>query len=125
MNRKVIAVLVCTLLALIAATVWVPLQQQTVYKAWPQFTITGPDTSVNARYWGPVWHAMREPVWESAKGWRDTSPTVEGWTDSVRIRWWPFAQTLSLIVAAGGLLTLFFRTLDRRRRRRADRVSSA
>ena len=110
MNKRVIAVLVCTLLALIAATVWVP-----TYHGWqPQDNFAdshGPTaTSITERAarieyrW--VWDRYEPNPFDAGRDGRDFDV------------YWPllFAQQSLILLLGGGLLTFVVR---RERRRKA------
>ena len=103
MNRKVTAVLVCTFLALVAATVWVPYCIEIEW--WPNGEIT------QHRDWRLIWSP-------------DTNATPLLPTPKSQDRWpvfgridWPilFAEHALIVLLGGGLLTW----VVRRGRRRA------
>ena len=81
MNRRVTIVLVCTFLALVAATLWVPIEGEFVF--------------VSASTWMFPYEG-RQWAW-----------CLSSWAG---IRWGLYGLQLGLPVLCGGLLALFFRT---------------
>ena len=115
MNKRVAIILVCTFLALVAATAWVPVEPRT-------FTRYS-DGPVNpARGWTPItghlaptyqfdwaWHVGVDACTCQASAFRDFVPGDYPFGDAT-IRWPWLAVEVLLIVSLGGLLALFFRT---------------
>ena len=118
-NKRVIAILVATLLALIAATVWVPTRIQwvphrNVGRGHPSVPSSGP-FYVEAR---PVLYRW---IWKTEFGDPDDRAPIDvDYTEEDSAEWgaWEepfldlerFALTHALILAAGGLVALFLRT---------------
>ena len=97
MNRHVAIALVCTFLALVAATVWVPLYPGQPGSDWP---------------WDMRWdHSRYCPVWKV--GTVTASVTVMGFgtvTGSGTLLWELLLATVVGIIAIGGRLAMLLRT---------------
>ena len=113
MNKRVIAVVVGTLLALIAATVWVPIRM----------TVGGTDQSAlrdmvsDELRFRPVWRLQREQLLPFDLGGGDGRDLSEQPYSEPRIEW-PivFFEQALILLFGGGLLTFVVR---RERRRKA------
>ena len=117
MSKPVIAVLVATLVALILATLWVPVATDKQFVTFPGGDKSKAITRFEQSHeYGWVWDHW-QPYYHGGGGrFRDTQIVAH-------IAWAWLAVTHALIVAFGGLLALFFHA--RNRRRRADTVPSA
>ena len=139
MNRRVIAVSICTLLAVVVATVWVPTRTRSVpYRILNR-------RSANTPAFGPFYDDLADGdfrsraaayrsdpvqyrlIWNTEFGEPDDRAPIK--FDHVECRLWEghtpwfrqflaverFALTHALILAIGGLLALFLRTRQARR----------
>ena len=112
MNRRVVVVLACTLLAMVAASLWVPVESAV---APLPITLPSPgryvpgsasrtyQTTLPDRY-VPIWR-LSNP--RPALGWHPGLPAY-------RMRWGQLTLNLGLIAAIGGLLALVLHLRARR-----------